>query len=96
MLDDHGTEPVMALIRVDEKRDEEINTYACVVGFCLDCMKYYFEAEDFNVLYSLGRPEVSVIIDVDDKNYRITSGKSMFCTVPMPANNTSIGSFIIK
>ena len=74
MLEDHESEPVMALIRVDEKRDEEINTYACEVGFCPDCIKYYIEAEDFNVLYNLGRPEVSVIIDIDDKNYRITSG----------------------
>ena len=74
MLDDHETEPVLALIRVDEKRDEEHNTYACEVGFCSDCMKYYIEAEDYNVMYSLGRPEVSVIIDLDQNNYHITSG----------------------
>lgn len=74
MLDGHDTETVLVLIRVDEKKTEEINTYACEVGFCSDCNKYYIDEEDYRVLYRLGRPEVSVLIDMDDSNYHITSG----------------------
>lgn len=74
MLDGHNTKDITVLINVDEKKTEERNVYACEAGFCIDCMKYYITEEDYNAVYTRGRPEVTVIIDLDKNNYHITSG----------------------
>ena len=50
-------------------------SYIFVVGYCSQCQKYYMDIDDYNVIYSLGRPEVTIISDVNDVDYQITSGE---------------------
>lgn len=33
------------------------------------------DIDDYNVIYPLGRPEVTIISDVNDADYQITSGE---------------------
>lgn len=73
-LEGHGTEEVLAMIWVNQKRGER-KKYLFVVGYCAHCQKYYMDLEDYNVVYSIGRPEVTVLIDTDDRDYQITSGE---------------------
>ena len=67
-------EEVVALIRVFQKSGERKN-YLFHLGYCTDCQKYYMDQDDYKVLYSIGRPEVTILHDFDDTDYSITSGE---------------------
>ena len=73
-LEGHKTEEVLVLIWVNQKKDGR-KSYIFVVGYCSQCQKYYMDIDDYNVIYSLGRPEVTIISDVNDADYQITSGE---------------------
>ena len=73
-LPDHDTQEVLALINVDEKRKGR-KSYLFMVGYCSQCQKYYMDEEDYKAIYSIGRPEITIISDLDDNKYQITSGE---------------------
>ena len=68
------TEEVVALIWLLQKRGGR-QAYLFRLGFCTHCQKYYMAQEDYQVLYSVGRPEVTVLLDIDDTDFQITSGE---------------------
>ena len=70
---DHDTEEVMVVFSVNQKREGREN-YLCLAGFCSQCQKYYMSEEDYKVIYPLGRPEVTIISELEDSEYQITSG----------------------
>lgn len=74
ILEGHHTEEVLALIWVNEKHGERA-AYLFVVGYCSECQKYYMDVEDYNVVYHIGRPEVTLLSNIDDQDYQITSGE---------------------
>ncbi|MGN1198884.1 MAG: hypothetical protein ACI4TA_14960 [Acetatifactor sp.] len=71
---DHDTEEVMVVFSVNQKREGREN-YLCLAGFCPQCQKYYLSEDDYKVIYPLGRPEVTIISDLEDGDYQITSGE---------------------
>lgn len=73
-LEGHKTEEVLVLIWVNQKKGGR-KSYIFVVGYCSQCQKYYMDIDDYNVIYSLGRPEVTIISDVNEADYQITSGE---------------------
>ena len=73
-LEGHETEEVLAMIWVNQKRGGK-KTYLFVVGYCAHCQKYYMDIDDYKVVYSIGRPEVTILSDIDDGDYQITSGE---------------------
>ena len=73
-LEGHDTEEVLAMIWVNQKRGGR-KTYLFVVGYCAHCQKYYMDVDDYKVVYSIGRPEVTILSDIDDGDYQITSGE---------------------
>lgn len=73
-LEGHDTEEVLALIMVKEKRGGR-KAYLFMVGYCAQCQKYYMDEEDYKVVYSIGRPEVTILSDIDSDAYQITSGE---------------------
>lgn len=73
-LEGHDTEEVLAMIWVNQKRGGR-KSYLFVVGYCAQCQKYYMDIDDYNVVYSIGRPEVTILSDIDDGDYQITSGE---------------------
>ena len=73
-LEGHDTEEVLAMIWVNQKRGGR-KSYLFVVGYCAHCQKYYMDIDDYNVVYSIGRPEVTIFSDIDDGDYQITSGE---------------------
>ena len=70
----NDTEEVAALIRVLQKRDGR-KAYLFRLGYCEHCQKYYMSEEDYKVLYPIGRPEVTILRDIEDADYQITSGE---------------------
>ena len=64
-LEGHKTEEVLVLIWVNQKKGGR-KSYIFVVGYCSQCQKYYMDIDDYNVIYSLGRPEVTIIIILAD------------------------------
>ncbi len=73
-LEDHDTEEVEIVMMVQGKRNGR-NAYLCAAGFCSQCQKYYLSEEDYKVIYGIGRPEVTIIMDVEEESYQITSGE---------------------
>lgn len=73
-LEGHDTEEVLAMIWVSQKRGGR-KSYLFVVGYCAHCQKYYMDIDDYNVVYLIGRPEVTILSDIDDGDYQITSGE---------------------
>lgn len=73
-LEGHETEEVLVLIWVNQKKGGR-KSYIFVVGYCSQCQKYYMDIDDYNVIYSLGRPEVTILSDVNEADYHITSGE---------------------
>lgn len=73
-LEGHDTEEVLVLIWVNQKRGGR-QTYLCLAGYCEQCQKYYLDEFDYKVLYAAGRPEVTVVTDVNEDDYLITSGE---------------------
>lgn len=74
-IDGHDDiEEVAALIWVLHKRGER-KAYLFRLGYCNHCQKYYMAQEDYQVLYPIGRPEVTLLRDIDDADFQITSGE---------------------
>ena len=74
-IDGHDdTEEIVALIWVLQKRGGR-KAYLFHLGYCRDCQKYYMAQEDYKALYAIGRPEVTILRDIDDTDYQITSGE---------------------
>ena len=74
-IDGHDdTEEVVALIWVLQKRGGR-KGYLFHLGYCAGCQKYYMAEEDYKALYAIGRPEVTLLRDIDDTDYQITSGE---------------------
>lgn len=71
---EHDTDEVMVVFSVNQKRDGRKN-YLCLAGYCAQCQKYYMSEEDYKVIYPLGRPEVTIISDLEGDDYQITSGE---------------------
>lgn len=70
------TEEVLALIQVQEKqKGGAIKSYLFKVGFCGDCQKYYMEERDYKAAYARGHLNITVLLDVEDDEYLITSGE---------------------
>ncbi|SDZ76616.1 hypothetical protein SAMN02910384_00015 [Pseudobutyrivibrio sp. ACV-2] len=75
-LSGHDCVETMANFVVELKKKSHVKkNYVCSVGYCSQCNKYYLAEEDYKVVYSLGRPEVNVISDIEDAGYQITSGE---------------------
>lgn len=73
-LDGHDTKEVLALIMVKQKREGR-KAYLFMVGYCAECQKYYMDEEDYRVVYGLGRPEVTILSNLESDDYHITSGE---------------------
>lgn len=71
---EHDTDEVMVVFSVNQKRDGRKN-YLCLAGYCAQCQKYYMSEDDYKVIYPLGRPEVTIISDLEGEDYQITSGE---------------------
>jgi DNA helicase IV len=71
---EHDTDEVMVVFSVNQKRDGRKN-YLCLAGYCAQCQKYYMSEDDYKVIYPLGRPEVTIISDLEGGDYQITSGE---------------------
>lgn len=73
-LEGHETEEVLVLIWVNQKKGGR-KSYIFVVGYCSECQKYYMDIDDYNVIYSIGRPEITILNDMNEVDYQITSGE---------------------
>ncbi len=73
-LEGHETEEVLAQIWINQKKGGR-KSYIFVVGYCAQCQKYYMDIDDYNVIYPIGRPEVTIISDLNESDYQITSGE---------------------
>lgn len=71
-FDDHDSSDQLVMVRVDEKKEGR-KEYLLLVGYCEDCGKYYIAQEDYEIIYSAGRPYVTVYDDTSS-NYYIQSG----------------------
>ena len=70
----HETEEVMIVFAVNQKRGGR-KYYLCLAGYCSQCQKYYMSEADYRVIYPIGRPEITIIRDLEDEDYLITSGE---------------------
>ena len=73
-LEDHTTKEVLVLITVHQKHGGR-KAYLVIAGYCADCQKFYVELDDYKAMYAYGRPEVTVLSDIDDDTIQITSGE---------------------
>ena len=73
-LEGHETNTVLGLIWVKERSGER-KSYLVMLGYCSECQKYYMDEDDYKTIYSVGRPEVTILIDLDDNSYMISSGE---------------------
>ena len=73
-LNGHDTKEVLAMIMVKQKQEGR-KAYLFMVGYCSECQKYYMDEDDYRVVYDLGRPEVTILSDLDNDDYHITSGE---------------------
>ncbi len=73
-LEGHDTSNVLGLIWVKERSGER-KSYLTMLGYCPECQKYYMDEDDYKTIYGIGRPEVTILIDVDDNTYMISSGE---------------------
>ena len=71
-IEDHDSNEELVLVRVDEKKGGR-KEYLLLVGYCEDCNKYYIAQEDYEIIYSVGRPNVTIYDDTNS-NYYIQSG----------------------
>ncbi len=74
-LDDHDTETVLGLIWVTEKASRSRKSYLFMLGYCPECQKFFMDETDYKTIYRVGRPEVTLLLDVTDNSYMITSGE---------------------
>ncbi len=57
------------------RKGEAKKSYAFEASYCRDCEKFYISQIDYDAVYNLGRPDVSIAVDVLDGSYNITSGE---------------------
>lgn len=69
-----STTEVLGLIPVQEKAGKKRN-YLFRLGYCTDCQKYYVEETDYKPVYQRGHLETTVLLDVEESDYLITSGE---------------------
>lgn len=74
-LDGHDTETVLGLIWVNEKISRRRRSYLVMLGYCAECNKFYMDQTDYETIYRNGRPEVRIIVNLDDQSYMISSGE---------------------
>ena len=74
-FDGHTTEIVLGLIWVTEKSENRRSSYLFRLGYCSECQKYYMDEADYKTIYKIGRPEVTILMDVEDNTYMISSGE---------------------
>lgn len=74
-LDGHNTETILGLIWVKERTSGSRKSYLFMLGYCSECQKYYMDETDYKTVYKIGRLEVTVLLDVADDSYMITSGE---------------------
>lgn len=70
--EEHETEDVLGLVRVDEKKDGP-RDYLILLGYCDECQQYYMDKDDYSILYKKGRPDV-LLYDDTNSDYMVTSG----------------------
>ena len=70
---DHYIEEALVAFSVNLKTEGEKN-FLLLAGYCTQCQKYYISEDDYKAIYALGRPNVNVLIDVKEQEYKITSG----------------------
>lgn len=73
-LEGHETEQIEATYVVSEKKHGK-KRYISLVGYCNQCQKFYMDEVDYKTIYSFGRPEFTVIRDIDDDEYLVTAGE---------------------
>ena len=73
-INGHESEEVLVSLWIQEKKGAH-RVYMLCVGYCNQCQKYYMDIDDYELVYKIGRPEVTLIIDYEDKEYLITSGE---------------------
>lgn len=73
-LEGHDTETVLGLIWVKERSGTR-KSYLFMLGYCAECRKYYMDSADYKTVYRLGRPEVTILLDLGRSDYQITSGE---------------------
>ena len=92
-LDGHDTETVLGLIWVTEKASGSRKSYLFMLGYCSECQKYFMDETDYKTIYKVGRLEVTLLLDVADNSYMITSGevfdleKKHLCSIEEEINN---------
>lgn len=74
-LDGHDTETVLGLIWVTEKSSGNRKSYLFMLGYCSECQKFFMDETDYKTIYEVGRPEVTLLLDIADNSYMITSGE---------------------
>lgn len=73
-LEGHNTREVDAAYIIYDKKNHK-QGYISSVGYCTQCQKFYMDEDDYKVIYAYGRPEFSIIRDLVDDEYLITSGE---------------------
>lgn len=71
-FEDHYSDDQLVLIYVDSKMGGKI-PYLVLVGYCYDCKKFYIAKEDYEILYSAGRSNITIYDDTGS-DYYIQSG----------------------
>lgn len=74
-LDGHDTQTVLGVIGVKPRNGGRRQSYMVMLGYCAECNKYYMDEADYKTIYKAGRPEVKIIVNLDDNSYMITSGE---------------------
>lgn len=74
-LEGHITEGILTAINITEKKNGK-KVYLFKTGYCISCQKYYMDEMDFKAFSSRGRADVSIMTDLEDDSYMITSGES--------------------
>ncbi|WP_027430179.1 helicase domain-containing protein [Lachnospira multipara] len=70
----HFNEECIIAFFIVRKGDTK-KSYAFEASYCRDCEKFYISQLDYDAIYNIGRPDVSIVVDVLDGSYNITSGE---------------------
>lgn len=70
----HFNEECIIAFFIVRKGDTK-KSYAFEASYCRDCEKFYISQLDYDAIYNMGRPDVSIVVDVLDGIYNITSGE---------------------
>lgn len=70
----HFNEECIIAFFIVRKGDTK-KSYAFEASYCRDCEKFYISQLDYDSIYNIGRPDVSIVVDVLEGSYNITSGE---------------------